>query len=375
MSVENSLKKLSLSNSGGNKSSNWGMCRLNPWNASTQMNMARLPDGNSSNGYSYDIYSYADVNLTGINNLVFTTFPGLPFQATLNFPTGASTVNITGANSLAALAPVVVPGVGSYNYTGAAVAGATVPICFGRFPVDDNPFSASPTTYSASKARIISQAWRITYTGPAAQCSGITTVTPCPLQLDPEEPIPKNLGRILYQNMAGVAAASVTDCVTSPVLVQQHSYILPAANKESKQMRPETTPTGLVRRNASSLDWNFRDIGAQSIILTQPIGSSGTITGSNLNNFFAAAFGQPLPGGSTVCIGSVDFIDNQWDCTHVQLTGVTGSFRFETITCFEFISSINSALYELSTPSPPLNAKALQGVETAVHSRLAYSSS
>jgi len=375
MSVENSLRRLTLSNSGNQKASSWGMCRLNPWNASSMMNMARLPDGNSANGYSYDLYSFADVTLSSSNNITFTTFPGLPFQAMLTFPSGASTVTISGANSQGVSAPAAAGGLGFYNYTGPAATGATVPICYGRFPVDDNPFTANPASYGATKARIISQAWRLTYTGPASTCSGIVTVTPTPLGMDPEEPMNKGLGRINYQNLAGVAATSSTDCALTPVLIQQMSYVIPSANKESKQMRPETTPTGLVRRSAASTDWNFRDVAAQSLILTQPIGAGATLGGGSLNAYFAAAFSQPAAGGSTATLGSVDFLDNQWESTSVVLTGVTGSFRFETITCFEFIAQTSSIQYDLSTPSPPLNTKALQGVESAAHARLAYPSS
>lgn len=372
--VEKALSRLSLGtkpNLSTNPGASWGTCRLNPWGVKS-LTAPRLPDGNSANGYSYDIYSYADINVgTLVANFDITTFPGLPFQAYISSPTGVNPITIVGANATGILAPTTSPGPGFCNYTGQMVPGAVAPICYGKFTVSDTPFNAGPTTYGAAKARIISQAWRLTYTGPANTCQGIVTVNPQSLTLDPPQPLNKQLGRINYSNLAGTAGAFPTDCAVEPILVQSMAFGTATANKDSRQMRPETAPHGVVRRSAASTDWEFKDISEQAFLLVDSSGNSGTLGRSNLQSFFDTSFGSPAPGGSTVTMGAVDMIDDQWDQTIISLTGVTGSFRFETITCFEFLPTPGSIQYDLSTPSPPLQIGALKNVETLANARLA----
>jgi hypothetical protein len=333
--------------------------------------MARLPDGNSANGYSYDVYSYADFNLSAATDFNILTFPGLPFQAMAQFPSSVASIRINGPTSFGS-APVISPGAGFYSFSGAVAAGTTFPVCYGKFDVSDSPFDNVAPSYSANKARVISQAWRLVYTGPAAQCTGIVTVTPQTIGFEPAEPFNKQLGRITYVAADGTAGATATDCAVDPLFVQAMNFIIPSANKESIQIRPETSPCGLVRRNASSLDWNYADIRSQATLLVR--NPTLTVGKSNLTAYLASSFSQAAAGGSTAVFGTVDYQDYQWDHTCISLTGVTGSFRFETVTCFEFLAQQSSIVYELSTASPPLDTKMLQNVETAAHGKLAMPS-
>jgi len=375
--VEQSLSKMSIdkrsSKPGTNPGKVWANCRLNPWGVKISSVMPRLPDGYSASGYSYDIYSFCDINITGTQTIKIITLPCLPYSAALQATTGG-TLSLSGPNAQAGQAPVTLPGAGFYNLPNQVVNPTTsFPICYGKFPALDSITESAASTYSASKARIISQSWRLVYTGTAASCQGLITVNPNPMRF--EGPYTKSTGLTSFVGPLGVVGGTPINNGTSPQII----YGVPtdpfggAASKESIQMRPETTPMGLVRRSAGSLDWNFSDILEQAALLVQTSAST-TITGGNVFGLWTSSYGQAASGGSTAVLGNLDFVDPSWESTSITLSNVVGSFRFEIVTCYEFIPNPDTVLYEVSSASPPLDSNIMNNVETVARGRLAMAS-
>jgi hypothetical protein len=185
-------------------------------------------------------------------------------------------------------------------------------------------------------------------------------------------PFTKSTGTLSFLDRLNAATPFGVICSSNPILVYglNQDPAAVGASKESIQMRPETSPSGLVRRSAGSLDWEFHDILEQSAMLVRN-SSITTITGGNINALWTSSAGALVPESSTALFGMLDFVDPSWDSTVVILNNVTGSFRFEIITCVEFVPATSTVLYEVSTASPSLDEKLLKGVETAARAHLA----
>lgn len=371
--VEKGLSKMSLGRTSGTSNASagktWANCRLNPWGAKISAVMPRVPDGSSSNGYSYDVYSFCDVVITGTQSIAFTTLPFLPMTAAL-FSQSGGVLAVSGPSTSLTGAPTAPPGAGFYNMPATSVpAGTILPVCYSKFPVNDIT-GVGAAGYGAPKARIISQAWRLVYTGTAANCQGVITVNPVALNLDGSHD--KMLGTITWVNAAGIPGASLLTTVAPQSVLGAPALFNNSPNKESVQMRPETSPCGLARRSAGSTTWEYKDIHDQAkILVLPPVNPTDTYNSGNLQAAFAANFGSAAPGQATTVLGLVDFYDDQWDTTTISLTNVTGSFRFEVMTCYEFVPQQSTVLYEVSTASPPLDVSTLKGVETAARTMLA----
>jgi len=184
-SVENSLRKLNIAPAVPRQMDDWAACRLTPWNG---IRGSLIPDGSNDPRIVYDHYCYTDIILTGaVNTFCIKTLPTLPWGA-LIVPAAPMVMNITGGFMQPS---TTVPALGSGNlFAYSGTVGAPVPISAYRASIGTN-WSDDPTTddrknfITANKARISSMGWRLTYTGPAASCSGVITVNSNSLITDP----------------------------------------------------------------------------------------------------------------------------------------------------------------------------------------------
>jgi len=69
--------------------------------------------------------------------------------------------------------------------------------------------------------------------------------------------------------------------------------------------------------------------------------------------------GVPVLGSGTAVFGSVFLYDNDWDTTTINFTNVTGSFRFETWQCVEFIPVPETSAYDMARTVKEVDQKAI----------------
>jgi hypothetical protein len=352
---------MTIANPKPHQQSMWAACRLQPW---AHQNGDLLPDGSGDPRVVSDFYSWTDIGVgTTPQNFSITTLPTLPFAATLK--SGGATLAITGSNMLSGPVPTVGGG-GLWNYTGAVskpipinATKATSPATWeDRWDVD-----SSKHYIQANKARLTSMGWRVVYTGPANTCSGIITCTSAPIRDDPVVDKTNTTQQINFTLPTGVAGGSST--VGARLVPIDHIGIGAGyQGKDAVSARPEASLHGICRHSAPIYAW--KEIYDQGLLLVESPNGDNQLSG-NYDAFFGVNYpttGTPVSGGGTAVFGSVYFYDNEWDTTTINFTNVTGSFRFETWQCVEFIPVPESAAYDMARVSTKSSPATVANVNT-----------
>jgi hypothetical protein len=366
-SVETALRSLTLTAKPSNKPTPehlmWSTCRLNPWKGG---NGALLPDQSGDPRLVNDFYSYTDISLPAAAPTTFNLFtvPFLPYNALFLPATSGAAITLSGSNNSSSG-----PGAGgarSLTYTTGA-SNLPVPINFtksaGTQYYSDRPGIVSPNNYiTADKARVSTMGWRLLYTGPANSCQGVVTVTSSPIKND--DIVAKQVGRIQLGSATNTPQA-ILDCTTTAFKIMPLN--LPVYNAQGKDQvigRPEQGLKGLVRHSGANYLW--KEMHEQPILLTQDNAGANQISGTLQGTVATSQDGAGVfqPNLSTVDYGSINFSDDEWDSTVIQVANATGSFRFETWMCVEYIPTPETAVYD--------SAKKVQIVnETVVHNTTA----
>jgi len=348
--VERELRRaMAALNSHGNNKSEWAMCRMNPWGAHKY---GLLPDGSNDSRLLSDYYSYTDIICPGTCSFQILTLPALPYNglfrslgSTGNYsitPSFNGTVLSAGTRSINSMQAITTALTSSGNF---------VPInpnswIFGY--VDDPTVSDTTPYISTNKVRITSMGWRLVYTGSAASASGLITVTSSPASIDSYQ---KTGGIVNIPSANGVAALTNLNAGTNPmsieVLTPFTAGFTSNTSKEVMTFRPENCPRGVVKHNGATFTWKPIWDTPHIIVTAQP-GVSYMF--DPLTSTTAAAANQTTPTtASTMPLGTVNFLDLDWDCTSIVATNVTGAFRFETWTCYEIIPDQSSAFSAYAT--------------------------
>jgi hypothetical protein len=327
------------------------MCRMNPWAQALHSTPAKAPMGSGDATYTTDVWSFCDFSWTGTASFILRTLPTLPVTGTVMALGGAiPNATLTGNYVRPGVAPNAVPGLGFYAYNGPLAQNIIVPICNSSTAARDTTFDTAEPPYQASKARILSQAWKVTYTGPAQTCQGIVQVTSNANAV--EDPVEKQTGRISYVSAAGVAGAVVTDTSVDPMMILPvpPTTFLSTTDKNTIVFRPEAGGRGLVKRNVGNDLWPMHEIWDQSRLMVTN-NSSGSTLKDNVTATFGAALGQITPGGSTMVQGAIQMFDDTWNSSSIACMNMTGSVRFEVITCYEFAPDAGTVLFDVSSAS------------------------
>lgn len=362
-SLENSLRTMKISKP-MSVGSDWAMCRLQPWNG---LHGALMPDGTGDPRIVMDMYSWTDIAITGTANFAIRTLPALPFNAIL-IPQTTMNASITMSNGLpSTITPTIGQG-GMYAYSG-TIAGP-IPIAATKASTQthwsDNPALDDPKIFvTANKARITSMGWRLTYTGQASTCTGVVTTTSSPMVIDPI--VPKQTGRVRYTVPDGTLGGAVDCGVTALKIVPTYPMFeaFAATGKDSIVLRPEVGARGLVRHSQPT--YPFKEIQDQNLVLTIARDGVNQITG-DLNALLNVNFpttGIPVANGGTAVLGSLMMLDDDWDMTTINLTGVNGSYRFEVWTCVEYIPAPSSIMRDIATVSAKANIPLVSSASAA----------
>lgn len=341
--TQNSLRKLNASTEEGVRS--WPMCRLQPWSGGSG---ALLPDGSGDPRTVSDFYAFTDITIgAGMSGFSLATIPALPYNALFRHDSGSVTLNGSG---FAGGAPNNNGGVFAVTY-GATNTLPWVPINATKAAsslIWEDTLSGMTKSYIPSdKARVTSMGWRLLYTGPSSTCSGLVTVTSTTLRTDPS--VPKTIGRITQAGANG-SQGNIIDCSAKPVRILPINLSGAALNagKDTVVARPETTLKGVVRHSAPVYQW--KDMAEQPMLMVQWRGGRNYLLDdmeASCASFVNAA-GVAQPNWSTVANGGIYFIDEDWDSTNIQVSGASGSYRFETWMCVEYVPHTNTAYYDMS---------------------------
>lgn len=293
-------------------------CRTDPFNATGG---GMIPDG-SGKRVMVDHKLYFDFTTTnsGEARLLIAPFMPSPVLFKPGVTTAGMTLNgspITQATTGATLDTAWVPG--NYaEYTGWA----------------QLPGLGFIIPYGALKARIVTQGYKIYYTGQASKAAGTITVQSAPIEI----------GTPLMAQNYTVSALNGTDAVSYTTVANDNAFpILPITasltdtgiTPDTYITRPESGIVGLLKRQNPVNSWSdiysncFAPMAASKI-------QKSLIATSNITTFIGSN-----AGSLSTSFGAVAFADDSFEAQYVKISGATDGtiglgFRIEVITCVEY---------------------------------------
>lgn len=333
------------------------LCRLNPFLSNGGV---PIPDAGNSNFMVIDLMAYNDITTGTAGNFYIQTIPCLPTMALgtcLSATTSTFTVDGIAFNGQT----------GDIFFDSTKSDGAWVPLA--------SPLTYSPTqgagsvfvpgvttgdAFSSTKARLISVGYRLFYTGPATAAQGVITVTPsaCGFSVG---------GVTTFNSTTSPPAGSISVAVNianntrssgvyvnigTPILQMDCDVSSNIVSPRSRMYRPEQGC--LVIPQHKSKDYKIQPTTdtPYCILTGAPTSSSAALAFTN-NILSNSTAGTPMGGG-------VVWFDQDWESFLIAVTGAGSgaTYRLETIGCFEFTPSGNSA-FSLLTRGKSVNKPAV----------------
>lgn len=327
-------------------------CRLDPWNSSSGM----IPDGSATRRIMVDHRSYADVLAKDGGSFYFRTFPSLPFfglMKTVNagvFLNGSEIANITpdrDFNWVPTLCPAEYYAVSTNVNT---------------FRVDSGYQTDTNNPFQASRFRIVTQAVRITYTGPASSASGLITARSAPLSVRGYGVTLPNT--VNYTNwLSNVTGNYQTGSGRSVIITWDSTR--GTATVDDFSCRPEMGISAIVKHNG---DYDWMDYSAAPMAVV-PSESAETVICTN---------GTGPSSQNAFQFGGVAGIDAAWDSVEFEFNNLNqnAAFRIESVLCVEYEIKPTSAFARMASKPPPEQRLAIRAVDsTLAAAPIAYASS
>lgn len=321
-SVEKALSKMSLKPPNPKVGNDYLKCRYGDMPSST----VRVPDGLGRNLTTNDYLSTYDISATGPFSLLVT--PTYPQQGIAYCPTGSSLQ------------------VGAFNVPPTTIRTLASPTLAALL----EPVATVSTRDAGSAGRIISQRWKITYTGAASTCQGLLQANSNPLRMDSDPRI--NPSTVEYTD--GTAAAGTLSpgrCDVAVVDIQSPDIPL-TPNRNTVINRPEHGMHGFLRRNVGAKAHTFKPMWQQQCVLIRDT----TLQSANSKSIFGAigAAGVPTVGVIT--------LDHDFDYERIDLviaSTIVSSWRLEIVTCFEIEHPNNFTYISLTSNAAPVDERIL----------------
>lgn len=315
-------------------------CRLDPFNTAGG---AGIPDPSNIRRIIVDHRAVADFVIGASGTLVLKTMPALPCPLFFHSGTAASGVQVSlngvGYNE---------GGLGiiySSNWIPAMLFSEWTTWAAGTFTGAPPPNILDP--FTASRARIVTQAFRIYYTGQANNCAGIINVTRDTISAD-EVPSLTNTA------VSGYTYSGSTGTVYTISAGQAFSYRLTSGTTpttilpDTVMTRPEGGCNILVQHTSPTYNWI-------------PIREYGPVPQS------AASPGNLWAADNTNIGVSSDFalLDQGWDSVNIYITGATSGtgFRVECVTCVEYEPTPASTVARFAKPQNATNPNVVAAVD------------
>lgn len=297
-----------------------------------------LPDGDNSNRLLVDHSTYTDFTINSGGVLSIRTMPLLPFCAL--YQPGAGTV-ITASD----------PALGTYSYTyGSASNNLWTPSNFINqyFPILSNNsiYTTQVAPYSQTKFRLITQSWRLIYSGTVSNGSGLVTCRDIPINVDTYVALPQNAFKLYNQENAG---SSLNTAPIQCALVDFPNAVGGLDVGKSTFTRLDLNPWGIVKRNSRIYPWTTYNEQPNNMIPTSTtLGQISSATTTPLNAMIS----------NTSIYGPTGF--NAWDpsfnSTEIRISNFnsTVTFRLEIKVCVEYMIMPTSPVYSLTKhPAKP----------------------
>lgn len=321
-------------------------CRTNPFCTSTSTG---IPDGSSVRRLVFDHRSRSVVQCNGTGLLDIQFIPAIPNGALYRSASTSTTAQwiVDGRN-------IIDPNI----VTGSAVstAGGSIGWVQGNFYPeynalqlqDPNANNATNNPIPASRARVVSMGWKISYIGQPMQASGYYYATRQPTDLI-GAPMLNNDPVLVYPTGAVV---SQTTYAADACYMQFINSTEPAgaATQTQTSDRIDVGCTGVLRANAAP---EYKVVPKQNYFLVPQIAASSI----NLPSMIDSVSGA--------CYGSIRFWDDRFDPTTVRIQGMTSgtSLLVETVLCIEYEVDTNSILSRIAEPSAPARPLEVNMVE------------
>jgi hypothetical protein len=208
-----------------------------------------------------------------------------------------------------------------------------------RGPSANNPAFIN-TPFGSSRSRIVSQAFRLYYTGSANNCSGLVTIMSDKMEFD-EGSVTLNSQTILSPTaQTGTSNNILVGTVnTTTINVGTSPNILP---DEAVMARSEVGANVLIPHASDSYRW----------VPTHPYNLV-------LQNSTALGAAYILSTGNQVT--GVSSIDTDWDSALISITGAASgtTYRLECITCVEYEVMPSSPMYAMAKPQNTTSPSAI----------------
>jgi hypothetical protein len=345
-------------------------CRIDPFASS---GLAAIPDGSNTNYVTTDSRMFDTLNMNGTaGDFSIQTFPFSPCSAALS---GPNTMLVNGypinlnpgyaQNSSGKYPLSVLPAYLSAPGTLSVLAAnnATIPGAFGSTsaPSPTNPYQ-SPT------GRLVAAGYKLSYTGPAFDCSGSVTVTPADISVtESATGLYTGVGvGLVYTIFESDSNAVTTYQVPTgcPVLNVDVSYGTTAMTRDSVVMRPEQGIYFMPRHKTK--DFKVRPF-FNTVCATVSNLDSANSSPTNVSNMFTSNANATF----NTYGGGIVWYDDDWSSAQITVRGANAdaSFRWDTIWCFEYNpvpSNLVANLTKKRSPDQPSSlAKASQILDHA----------
>lgn len=325
----------------------YACCRLDPFNV---RGGAMLPDGSLGKRIVVDHRMYFDIVPTATTKFAMKVIPALPAPLIIkSLSTAANSLTVNGVpcsnSSFGATTDLnwFVPDI----FPEYSIASTTLPQPTGQF-VPPVPL------YSATKARIISQGWKIYYTGQALNAAGTITANNSPVAIT-DTSISTTNSLLIYN---GATDANVNGYTPNQILNLDLKTIVQNVSttqltNDSVTCRPEGGCVGLLRQ--SNPVHPFTDYNANPLVLTD---ENQLISGTN-NITFLGLTSSKFNGGLVIWDGAFDPVD-----IIVTTSGATGiSYRVEIVSCVEYLVDPTSSVIKFTADPPKPSHATLELVD------------
>ncbi len=313
-------------------------CRLDPFGSSGARG---IPDGSGGRRIVQDHRMYCDLTIGTTGSIIIKTMPMLPWNAAIKLSSTDAAAKINGTTINTGSAP------GTYNASWIPI---LAPAEWNTW-VSTNPSTAAAPTeifipYNSTRARMITQAFRLTYSGQSSLASGIVTVQSDRFQVNPAPTINTVA---LNQSTWDTAAAPFSMAIGSIYEMKFDTFtVINTIRPGARTFRPEERLEILSKHGSDVYSWN--PCYASPLILRDT---------SQLSTYFA--------GQNNVSYGAIAWIDPDWESVEIIISGApTGStFRFECVQCVEYEPSLASTLYTFAQNPPKTNKVVLEAASQA----------
>jgi hypothetical protein len=339
-SVEQSLRNAPKFGAGlyGMPGMDYIKCRFDPFNAPGSHG---IPDGAGGKRILQDHRMYADLTIGSSGSMLIKALPTLPYAGAVKLTTTDTSAKINGTTINANSSP------GTFNYSWIPILSPTEWIAWTTSNIVP-PGASRPAEilnpYAASRARIVTMALRLTYTGAASTAQGLVTIQSDRFMLQESATI--NQEALTMNNWN-----NTTDITLPTDLVMERRFDTSTSITSLKPgavtFRPEQTIYMLMKH--ASNDYKWCPMYATPVVLRDS---------STQNTWFCGGIN---PGSSSQAYCGICMIDPEWESADVIITGAApgATYRLECVQCVEYEPMSSSGLYTFAKDPPENNAMAI----------------